>query len=460
MPQATNPTKRQSSEPWSNPSVARYAKGEDPIAKITAHARNIVINAIDHGWSGPPFDPLLLAEHLGIEVQPKNDIPDARTLATPHGTPCIEYNPNRPHGRRRYSIAHEIAHTLFPDCLTTIRNRAHHRDLTADEWQLEALCNIAAAEFLMPIGTLTDITDKPLDIDTLLTLHRGYQVSTEALSIRLARITTQSCALFCASRHDEHQRYDIDYVIPSQSWNEPIPVRQPPADSIINECTAIGYTAKGTERWLSKTRPFHIECVGIPPYPGTGLPRVLGIIAGTNREATATPTITYLKGDATQPRGHGPKLIAHIVNDKTPNWGGAFAQAIKRRWPQAQDDFRAWTQQHPHALRLGNVHFTTGDKDTTIATMIAQKGYGPAPSPRIRYVALRECLTKVAQHATTAKATIHLPRIGTGQAGGRWDIIQELVEATLLAAQNPVVVYDPPNTVPKTPAQTRLNFQP
>ena len=69
----------------------------------------------------------------------------------------IEYNPNRPRERRRYSVAHEIAHTLFPDCAKRVRHRGSHHGKRpgSDDWQLEALCNIAAAEILMPVvGTL------------------------------------------------------------------------------------------------------------------------------------------------------------------------------------------------------------------------------------------------------------------------------------------------------------------
>ena len=42
-------------------------------------------------------------------------------------------------------------------------------------------------------------------------------------------------------------------------------------------------------------------------------------------------------------------------------------------------------------------------------------------------------------------ASVHMPRIGTGQAGGSWSIIEDLVDNELCAHGVPVTVYDLPN---------------
>jgi hypothetical protein len=140
-------------EAWTNESVLRFANGREPVQALVEAARNLILNAIDEGWSGPPFDPMRLAELRGIQVSPRGDIPDARTVPPGQNRLVIGYNPTRPNGRVRYSIAHELAHTLFPDCGAKVRNRGRHGGGT-DDWQLEALCNIAAAEILMPVGSM------------------------------------------------------------------------------------------------------------------------------------------------------------------------------------------------------------------------------------------------------------------------------------------------------------------
>jgi Zn-dependent peptidase ImmA (M78 family) len=47
-----------------------------------------------------------------------------------------------------------LAHLLFDDHAEQIRNR--QTDHSSDEWQLELLCNIAASEFVMPVGSFPD----------------------------------------------------------------------------------------------------------------------------------------------------------------------------------------------------------------------------------------------------------------------------------------------------------------
>jgi hypothetical protein len=280
---------------WTNKSVLGLIKdagGKDAVEAIAERARKTVLDAMDAGWSGPPFDPLRLADLLHIEVSPSAEVNDARTVPAGASRARIEFNPNRPAGRVRYSVAHEIAHTLFPDCADKVRQRIRHQEATRDEWQLEALCNIGAAEFLMPFGSLSEVTEQDLAIDRLLALQKKYQVSTEALVIRIVRMMNIQCAMFCASRPDIENRtgrYRLDYAIGSPSWSVP---RQRavtlPHDTIIAECAAIGYTTSGDEVWDERTGKVHIEAVGVPPYPGSRFPRVVGILRPARAAAPAS----------------------------------------------------------------------------------------------------------------------------------------------------------------------------
>jgi O-acetyl-ADP-ribose deacetylase (regulator of RNase III) len=188
-----------------------------------------------------------------------------------------------------------------------------------------------------------------------------------------------------------------------------------------------------------------VEAVGAPPFPEQRFPRVLGLLRPHGVHAVTDTEIVTVHGDATEPRGPGLKLIVHLVNDKTPNWGGAFARALRARYEFSQDDFRTWAREDPRRLTLGAVHIGELASEIQVLTMIAQHGYGTSASPRIRYQALKECLEVVADHARAHDATVHMPRIGAGQAGGRWEIIQELIEETLTRHGTGVTVYVPPN---------------
>ncbi len=151
-----------------------FAKDSDPFQVLTAKVRDFTFHGFESGWSGPPYDPFALAAIWGIEVSPNKDVVDARIVPAKGGTLRIEFNPDRPTARINYSVAHELGHSLFPDCAEIIRHRVKHSGATRDEWQLEMLCNIAAAEILMPIGALREEDLEP-DIDRLLDLREGVR---------------------------------------------------------------------------------------------------------------------------------------------------------------------------------------------------------------------------------------------------------------------------------------------
>jgi Zn-dependent peptidase ImmA (M78 family)/O-acetyl-ADP-ribose deacetylase (regulator of RNase III) len=445
---------------WSNPSVRLLAGQEDPLDAMLRRARETVLRAMDKGWSGPPFDPIALSGILGIPVFPRADIRDARTVPQGDTGVCIEYNPTRPRGRLRYSVAHEIAHTLFPDCTEQIRNRSAHHEMKGDEWQLEMLCNIGAAEFLMPIGSLQRHLIGEPTINRVLAMRSQFDVSTEAVLIRLAQMSERPCGAFVASRVERGTRagrYRFDYVISSRTWAaEALGGELLPDQSVVQECTAIGYTAKGEALFSGFKERVHIECVGIPPYPGSLYPRVAGLMSSATASDDSL-SITYLKGSALEPRGDAAKIIAHIVSDATPNWGGrSFAVAVKQKWPDAQREFRTWAESNRRHLALGQVHLVRVSDEVTVANMVCQKGYGPSAQPRIRYAALEECLKKLAEAAKQVKASVHMPRIGTGQAGGAWFIVEELVRSALPNAGVSAFVYDLPEGSPNQQKQMEL----
>jgi hypothetical protein len=124
----------------------------DPIMAIERKARDLVLRARDAGWQGPPFNPIAIADLLHIPVEANADIADARTIPTTAGIK-IQFNPTQPRERVRFSIAHEIAYSLFSDVADEARYRGGSTRVE-DDWQLEMLCNIAAAEFVMPAGSL------------------------------------------------------------------------------------------------------------------------------------------------------------------------------------------------------------------------------------------------------------------------------------------------------------------
>jgi len=237
-----------------------------------------------------------------------------------------------------------------------------------------------------------------------------------------------------------------------------LPRRLPlPPRSIIRDCAAIGYSASGVESWIPGTSPVEVLAIGIPAYPGSIAPRVVGLLRPTEFASKAISTISYVHGSAIEPRGSGERLVVQVVNDETSNWGGAgFASAVRKAWPEVQADFRAWVNRDRDNLTLGRPHLTPVGEQLAVASVVAQHGYGPSLKPRLRYSALRSGLAEVAALAKAKQATVHMPRIGTGHAGGSWPIIEEIIFETMGNALVGVTVYDLPGTTPKMDAQTSL----
>ena len=153
--------------------------------------------------------------------------------------------------------------------------------------------------------------------------------------------------------------------------------------------------------------------------------------------------IKYIKGDATAPQAKGTKIIAHICNN-LGGWGKGFVLAISKRWPLPEKDYREWHRNRAkNDFELGNIRLIQVEKYIYVANMVAQQGMktGSNGVP-IRYEAVKQCLEKLAIEATQLEASVHMPRIGCGLAGGKWDRIAPLIEATLLENDIATTVYD------------------
>lgn len=449
-----------------------FAQGRDALSAMSDRVAELLLAAADAGASAVPVNPFELAELMGIRLRPNSSVAEARLVSTsgivepsyaplrefaPAGaTMVIEYNPTRPRGRLRYSVAHELAHALFPDANRDVRSRTHAGavvDASAadDSWQLELLCNVGAAELLMPTHAIEGLLNTDTDIDFLMAERARFNVSTEAMLRRFVHATARPVALAAFSRTADGPDAPLrcEYVLGSRTWvgsiarGDTIEPR-----SLIGKPTAIGQTAKGVDELVEQAS---VQAVGIPPYPGRKLPRVLALIEATGNVRTLPDGLTFRTADiasALDSGAPGPVVVAHVVNDAARAWGTRGVAAVLRRsCPDAASAFRYWSIASDDNLTLGNVHqveIGVRDNLVTVVSLVAQQGFGASATSRLSYVGLAEALDKLAAIAARKEATVHLPRIGAGQAGGRWDLIEATIERTLLSRRVPVVVYTKP----------------
>lgn len=414
---------------------------------IAERARRFVLEAIEKGWTGPPFDPFELAECHGVIVVAREDVDDARLL--PEKPPRIEFNPNRQPARVRFSIAHELGHLLFPDHSEQVR---HRRLADSDEWQLEMLCNIAAAEFLMPAGSFPDERVDDLSLPHLLDLRTRFGVSTEAVLRRAVRLTERPVALFAATRIEEGAR--IDYIVNSRAWTPAATAGYLISpQTVLRRCTAVGFTADDMEDWAGES--LRVQAVGVPPYPGHRFPRIVGLLQPSADVSAPHARLRYVRGDATSPQDDRPIILAHIVNDRARRWWNkGFAGALARTEQQACSDYANWAESQGHP-KLAEVHFARVRPSLTVASMVAQSGYGEDTRPRIRLAALDLCLKAVAVEAITQGAVVHMPLIGTGQGGMSWPTIRDLIVDSICGRGISVTIY----ILPESPMPIEIEKQ-
>lgn len=153
-------------------------------------------------------------------------------------------------------------------------------------------------------------------------------------------------------------------------------------------------------------------------------------------------TIRYHEGDATEPVGSGLKIIVHICND-IGKWGKGFVLAVSRRWKEPERVYREAFKQ-THSPALGDVQFVPVSKTITVANLIGQHGIatGAGGPPPVRYENIRAGLLKVAELARMKGASVHMPRIGCGLAGGEWAKIEPIIAESLADRGIEVTVYD------------------
>lgn len=156
--------------------------------------------------------------------------------------------------------------------------------------------------------------------------------------------------------------------------------------------------------------------------------------------------IRYVRGDATVPSVKGVKVIAHVCID-LGGWGKGFVLAISRRWPEPEAAYRAWHRDRAaNDFGLGAVQLVRVEPYAWVANMIGQCGTrtGSKGAP-VRYEAIDTALETLAERAGDLGATVHMPRIGCGLAGGEWSRVEPLVEERLIRRGIQATVYDQGN---------------
>ena len=118
--------------------------------------------------------------------------------------------------------------------------------------------------------------------------------------------------------------------------------------------------------------------------------------------------------------------------------------ALSKKWKAPEKEYKAWAKSGEQ-FQLGEVQFVQVEPDTWVANMIGQRDIKRKDIqgiPPIRYDAVEQALSKVSTFAKQHEATVHMPRIGCGLAGGTWDKMEPIINNELVKNGVAVTVYD------------------
>lgn len=171
---------------------------DDPLVAVRAKARRVITEYHDLFGEGPPFNLKAVASVRGLlwsDEDPRFS-PDSEIAPEGDGRVVLRVNKSRPETRQRFSIAHEIGHTLFPDYQLAVRCRkAAERTWADPEDLLETLCDVAASELLFPSPWFPDrIAAFSFSAENIATLANDYQASRDATVRRLVELHAEPLA--------------------------------------------------------------------------------------------------------------------------------------------------------------------------------------------------------------------------------------------------------------------------
>jgi Zn-dependent peptidase ImmA (M78 family) len=196
----------------------------------------------------PPFDPLLYARHLGIRVKQRAARAPWDALFIPFGAqPQIVCNTRiRSPERRRFSVAHEIAHTFFANARDTYQMRTRHRhwSRSGPGAVLERLVDAGAAELLMPRPWFDrELNRLGVRASAIPTLATVFEVSRSATARRVVETSARPCAVgFFVFDRRPSGRGSVAYRVREAYANPGFPYLLPtgrsmPSSSVVHRCS-------------------------------------------------------------------------------------------------------------------------------------------------------------------------------------------------------------------------------
>jgi hypothetical protein len=284
--------------------LAAHPEELDPKKIIRRLAREKVAYAKTQGWSGPPFSPKILASIFGIRCKQVDfEIgSEGRLIRYPGGRFWIEYRGERLLERQNFTIAHEFAHTLFRDFCEYLPLMDTPGSEAAEK-EFEYLCDVAAAEMLMPVEDVEACLEASIGAccETVLDLGREFEVSIDAAMHRTVELTDDvpCAAVFLTDQHGEHDGWGplwVKYCWPNSQFKGFVRAgAMPPRNSVAVACYRgdAQTTSAAKETWwlYGKPRSWLVQAARLPTVAeNPHYPKVVALLLPTGYKQSLPAT--------------------------------------------------------------------------------------------------------------------------------------------------------------------------
>jgi hypothetical protein len=184
-PEAKQMNRRETSTQAFIDELVRSTGAASPEDAIRQKARQHL--ELHQSLFGEPTMPIDVSVLVGLAgIKESDDLPvlspDAEIAPDGEGGVEMRVHPDRPETRKRFSIAHEVSHTFFPEYQQKqwCRTDARFRDRNDPDQYLEMLCDIGAAELLLPDPWFPNDASSVSQASDLAALALKYLASREA----------------------------------------------------------------------------------------------------------------------------------------------------------------------------------------------------------------------------------------------------------------------------------------
>lgn len=147
------------------------------------------------GWRGPPYDVNVLASLRGLSVRFADWLADDQDGCLVAGLPPVIYvNESTPNVRARYTIAHEVVHSLLE--MSGAPSPKHWKFRFDGQSPVEQVCQVGASELLMPSDDMLRVVGLRSESLEIASEIRGtFDVSLEAAARNLVDLSPRDCAM-------------------------------------------------------------------------------------------------------------------------------------------------------------------------------------------------------------------------------------------------------------------------